>query len=85
MKALVIILSVIDIIICITLVCLVMLQDSKSQGLGSIAGGAETFFGQGKAGTKEEKLRKLTEITAVSFAILSMVLYVLLGLLSKTV
>ena len=45
-----IILSVILAIDCLGLIVLVLMQQSKATGLsGSIAGGAETFFGKKKA------------------------------------
>ena len=57
-----IILSVILAIDCLGLIVLVLMQQSKATGLsGSIAGGAETFFGKKKAASYEGKLELLTE------------------------
>ncbi|MDO5738050.1 MAG: preprotein translocase subunit SecG [Eubacteriales bacterium] len=79
MKALIITLGIIDVLVCIALVGLVVFQEGNSRGLGSIAGGAETFFGKSKARSIDETLKKLTSVLAITFGILSMVLYVLSG------
>ena len=57
----------------IIIVVLVMLQQSKQAGLsGAIAGGADTFFGKSKGRTMEQKLVKLTKISAIAFFILTL-------------
>lgn len=79
MNALIIVLAVLDIIVCIALVALVGLQEGDSSGLGSLAGNFETFLDKSKGSSFEEKLQKLTSIVAISFAVLSIVLYLLTG------
>jgi protein translocase SecG subunit len=79
MNALTIILAVLDIIVCVVLLVLVAIQDIGNGGLGSLAGDVDSFLDRTGGGTKEEKLKKLTSIMAVSFAILSVVLYLLTG------
>lgn len=79
MQSLIVILAVLDILVCIALVFLVVFQQGNSEGLGSIAGGAETFFGKGKSRSIDEKLKKLTTVLAIIFAILSITLYLLTG------
>lgn len=79
MKALIIVLTVLLIIVSIGLVGLVIFQEGNSRGLGSIAGGAETFFGKSKARTIDATLKKLTSVLAVLFAVLAITLYLLLG------
>jgi len=60
------------------LIVVVLLQQGKSAGLsGSIAGGAETFFGKNKAKSYEGKLEMLTKVVAVLFMVLSVTLVVL--------
>ena len=68
-----IILGISLIVTAVSIVILVLLQESKSEGLsGAIAGGAETFFGKNKGRTMENKLVKLTKIFAVIFFVLSL-------------
>ncbi len=60
----------------IFLVVAVLMQSGKSHNLsGTIAGGAETFFGKSKATTIDKKLSKLTTIVAIVFVILVLVSY----------
>ncbi len=71
-------LSIVQIIVAIALVITVLMQSGKTQGLpGSIAGGAETFFGKNKGRTIDGILSKITSVLAVLFIILSVLLYVL--------
>mgnify|MGYP000645438234 CR=1 FL=1 len=70
--------TIILIIVELFLIAVVLLQSGKSAGLsGSIAGGAETFFGKNKARSYEGKLQRWTKISAVAFIILTVILTLL--------
>lgn len=70
MKTVIIVLQVIA---SLGLIATVLLQSGKSAGLsGSIAGGAETFFGKKK--NMDDFFSKLSTIAAVSFLILTLLL-----------
>ena len=70
------VLGAILILAALFLIFAVLMQSSKSRRLsGTIAGGAETFFGKEKAGTMEKKLATATTIVAIIFVILVMVVY----------
>ncbi len=72
------ILTVIHIFMAISLIVIVLLQSGKSAGLsGSIAGGAETFFGKNKGRTLDAILSKWTTVAAVIFLITSVVLTIM--------
>ena len=59
------------------LIFAVLMQSGKSHRLsGTIAGGAETFFGKTKGKTIDRMLSKLTTIVSVCFVVLVVVLYV---------
>lgn len=76
------ILGAVLIVISIVLVVIVLMQQSKSQGLsGAIAGGAETFFGKHKGRTIEAKLEKITKILCALFIILTLGTTLLIGFL----
>lgn len=79
MHVLIVILAVLDIIVCVGLVTLVSLQEGDETGLGSLAGNFETFMDKSNGGSFEEKLQKLTTVLAISFAVLSVILYLLTG------
>ena len=80
MEALKVVVTVIHILIAFGLVATVLFQSSKSQGLsGSIAGGAETFFGKNKGRTMEAKLEKITKILCAAFIVLTLATTILVG------
>lgn len=66
------------IIAAVFLVVAVLMQSGKSHNLsGTIAGGAETFFGKAKGSTIDKKLAKLTTIVAIVFVVLVLVSYLM--------
>lgn len=69
-------LSIILTVAAVAIVILVISQNGKSHGLsGSIAGGAETFFGK-ESGKKADKiLNRITTILAIAFCAVLIVLY----------
>ena len=74
-----IIVTILHIIFSISMVVVVLLQSAKSAGLsGSIAGGAETFFGKNKGRTLDALLIKYTSVVAVAFLITSVILFLIL-------
>lgn len=82
MTALQYVLAILVIIVSVIITALVMLQESKQQGLsGAIGGAAETFFGKNKGRTMEAKLAKFTKIVGAIFFVLALVssLLVLFG------
>ena len=74
MEVLRIVLTVLFVIDCIGLTVIILMQEGKSQGLGSIAGMAETYWGRNKGRSMEGNLVKATRIMAVLFFILALVL-----------
>ena len=74
MEILRIILTVIFIVMCIALTVLVLMQEGRSQGLGAIAGAAETYWGKNKGRSMEGALVKITTGLAVGFMVLAVVL-----------
>lgn len=74
-----IIVSIFHIIFALSLTVIVLLQSAKSEGLsGSIAGGAETFFGKNKGRTIDALLSKYTSVAAIAFLITSIIMYLLI-------
>jgi len=74
-----IIVNVIYIILSIAIIVMVLFQSAKSTGLsGTIAGGAETFFGKNKGKTIDALLSKYTSFVAIAFLVVSLVLFMLL-------
>ena len=73
MTAYEIIFGIILIVLSIAISALVLLQEGNSQGLsGTIAGGAETFFGKNKSNSVEAKLSRLTKVLGVIFFVIAL-------------
>lgn len=68
------ILTVIFVIVCIALTVLVLMQEGKSAGLGSVSGMADTYWGKNKGRSMEGALVKITTVLAVSFMVLAIIL-----------
>jgi len=70
--------GIILIISALFLIVAVLMQQGKNHNLsGTIAGGAETFFGKSKASSIDKKLSKLTTIVAIVFTLLVLVSYLM--------
>lgn len=73
------IVNIIHIIFAISIIVIVLLQSGKQAGLsGSIAGGAETFFGKNKGRTIDAMLGKYTAFAAIAFLFTSVALFLLI-------
>jgi preprotein translocase subunit SecG len=66
--------TVLFIVVCILLTVLVLMQEGKSAGLGSIGGAAETYWGKNKGRSMEGALVKFTRVLAILFMVLAAVL-----------
>lgn len=74
MDILKIVLTIIFAIDCIVLSAIILLQEGKSAGLGTISGMADTYWGQNKGRSMEVALVKATRISAILFLVLAMLL-----------
>ena len=73
-----IVMGIILLVAAVFLVVAVLMQSGKSHNLsGSIAGGAETFFGKTKGKAIDKMLSKVTTIVAIAFTLLVIIMYVL--------
>lgn len=79
MSAIQVIVSIFHIIFSLSIIIIVLLQSGKSAGLsGSIAGGAETFFGKNRGRTIDALLSKYTSVAAIMFLVTSILLFLVL-------
>lgn len=74
MEILKIVITIIFVIDCIALSAVVLMQEGKSAGLGTIAGMADTYWGQNRGRSMEGTFVKVTKILAALFIILAAVL-----------
>ena len=68
------VLMVLFVLVCIIATVLVLMQEGRSQGLGAIAGAAETYWGKNKGRSKEAYLVIATAICLVIFLGLALLL-----------
>ena len=66
--------TILFVIDCIALTVVVLMQEGKSQGLGAIAGAADTYWGKNKGRSMEGGLVKATTVMGVLFFVLAVVL-----------
>lgn len=70
--------TIIQVLLCLALITVVMLQSGKSAGLsGAIAGGADTFLSKNKAKSVDAKLAKMTKWVAMAFLLLTLALSII--------
>ena len=74
MGVLKVILTVIFVINCIVLTVVVLMQEGKSQGLGTIAGAAESYWGKNKGRSMEGGLVRATRGMMILFFALAVLL-----------
>lgn len=69
-----IILTIVFILVSIALTVLVLMQEGKQQGLGSIAGAAESYWGKNKGRSMEGRLVQITKYLAIAFILIAIIL-----------
>jgi protein translocase, SecG subunit len=72
------IITIVQLITCLFLITVIVLQSGKRSGLsGAIAGGADTFMTKNKAKTWDARFAKMTKWVAMVFVILTFALNLL--------
>ena len=75
-----IVFGILLLVMAVFLVIAVLLQSGKDKNLsGSIAGGAETFFGKTKGSTWDKILSKLTTVMAIVFIVVVIAMYIIVS------
>jgi preprotein translocase subunit SecG len=72
-----IIVMIIFLIVCLALSGIILLQEGKSAGLGSIAGMADSYWSKAKGRSMEGNLSKITTGLAIAFLMLALVLNII--------
>ena len=72
MAALKIILLVFQLISCVVLTAIILLQSSKSDGMSALTGNSDSFLGRSKAATLDATLERLTKWVAAVFVLLTL-------------
>lgn len=74
MAVLRIILTIILIVVSIAFTVIVLMQEGKSAGLGTISGAADSYWGKNKGRSREGVLVKVTRALVVLFLVIAAVL-----------
>ena len=73
-----IVFGILLLVMAVFLVVAVLLQSGKDSKLsGTIAGGADTFFGKSKSASKDKVLSLITAIVAVVFVVIVVLMFIL--------
>ena len=80
-----IVLMGIFILVCIFLTIVVLMQESKQNGLsGAISGAADTYWGKNKGRSMECKLVTISKVLAVFFVVIAIILNINFKLITLT-
>ena len=78
MNAVLIIITVVQLLVALALILIVLFQSGKSQGLSGASGGvADSFLAKNKAKTIDAKLARATKWFGAVFLVLTMILLIL--------
>ena len=66
--------TVIFILVCIALTIIVLSQEGKDAGLGSMGGAGESYWGRNKSRSMEGNLIRITRGLAIGYIILALIL-----------
>ena len=69
----------------IFIILVVIFQPGNSSGVSALGGQTETFLSKNKSKTFEHKMKKLTVVASIVFAVLCLVFAVVTYLVAKTV
>lgn len=74
-NVLTIIFTIIQLLACVFLIAVILLQSGKSSGLsGAVSGSAETFFSKGKSKSMDAILARMTKWVGIGFVVLTLAL-----------
>jgi len=65
---------VVHLILCLSLICIIVLQSGKNSGLSAFTGANESYLAKNKAKSRDARLALATKWVAGTFVILTVVL-----------
>ncbi|MBQ7174458.1 MAG: preprotein translocase subunit SecG [Lachnospiraceae bacterium] len=78
MKQMTILLTVIYVLLGVALAGVILMQEGNTQGLGSIGGMADSYWGKNKGRSMEGALEKFTKFGTAAFMIIALLLNILM-------
>ena len=71
------ILNIVLIVLSIAMIAVVLMQQSKSAGLGSAFGDTQSFTARGQKASREAKLQRITKILAVAIGVIAIAMAII--------
>lgn len=65
---------VVQLIICVTLICIIILQSGKNSGLSALSGKTDTYLSRNKSKSRDARLALATKWFAGGFVVLTVAL-----------
>lgn len=78
MAVLTVVLTAVYVIIGVAIAAIILMQEGNTQGLGSIGGMAESYWGKNKGRSMEGNLERFTKYGTVIFMVLALVLNIIM-------
>ena len=72
MDVLKIIVTILEVLASVFLVCAILLQSGKEAGLGAVAGNSDTYLSKSKSGTLDKIMASATKWIALVWALLTL-------------
>lgn len=79
MDKLELVLGIVILALSVVITIIVLFQTGKDRKLGTITGGADTFFSKQKTGTKDKLLSRITPTIAIIFTLLVVFMYLVVA------
>jgi len=70
----------IQLVLCLVLICIIVLQSGKNSGLSAFTGANESYLAKNKAKSRDARLALATKWVAGSFVILTVVIHLLMSI-----
>ena len=68
------VLTIVYVIVCIALSVIVLMQEGKDAGLGSLSGQSDSYWGKNKSRSMEGNMVRITRGLAIGFIVLALIL-----------
>jgi len=69
----------IQLVLCLILICIIVLQSGKNSGLSAFTGANESYLAKNKAKSRDARLALMTKWVAGTVVVLTVILNILMG------
>jgi len=70
----------IQLLLCLSLMCIIILQSGKNSGLSAFTGANESYLSKNKAKSRDARLALATKWVAGTFVVLTVIIHIFMGL-----